>query len=52
MLRERALLRTNDYIRYLSLRLQTVTLAEQHVAIAQALGEQERLKMAMSSSSP
>ena len=48
-LRQRALLRSNDYIRYLTARLPTVTLAEQRVAIAQALGEQERLKMAASS---
>jgi hypothetical protein len=52
LLRQRALLRTDDYIRYLSARLPTVTLAEQRVAIAQALGEQERLKMAASSTRP
>lgn len=52
MLRERAQLRTDDYIRYLSARLPTITLAEQRIAIFQALGEQERLKMAMSSDRP
>ncbi len=52
MLRRRALLRADDYIRYLSARLTTVTLAEQRVAIAQALGEQERLKMVASSDRP
>ena len=50
MLRQRALLRADDDIAYLSARLPTVTLAEQRVAIAQSLGEQERLKMAASSS--
>lgn len=52
MLRERALSRTDDYIRYLTARLPTITLAEQRLAIFQALGEQERLKVAMSSNSP
>jgi LPS O-antigen subunit length determinant protein (WzzB/FepE family) len=49
MLRERALLRADEYIRYLAARLPTIALAEQRIAIAQALGEQERLKMAAGS---
>jgi len=52
LLRERALLRTNEYIQYLSQRMATITLAEQRVAVAQALGEQERIKMAASSDRP
>ena len=49
LLRQRMLLRTDDYIRYLAARLPGVQLAEQRVAVAQALGEQERLKMVASS---
>ena len=49
MLRRRMLLRTDDYIAYLMARLPAITLAEQRVAVAQALGEQERIKMAASS---
>jgi uncharacterized protein involved in exopolysaccharide biosynthesis len=52
MLRQRTLLRTNDYIAYLSAKLGTVTLQEQRNAITNALGEQERIKMAASSTRP
>ena len=52
LLRQRALIRTDDYIRYLAARLPTISLAEQRVAVAQALGEQERLKMVASSGQP
>ncbi len=52
LLRQRALIRTDDYIRYLAARLPTISLAEQRVAVAQALGEQERLKMVASSGRP
>lgn len=52
LLRQRTLLRTNDYIRYLEENLRTATLAEQRVAIAQTLGGQERLRMAARSTRP
>jgi uncharacterized protein involved in exopolysaccharide biosynthesis len=52
MLRARTLLRTDDYIRYLTARMPTIVLAEQRVAIAQALSEQERIKMVASSTRP
>lgn len=52
LLRQRTLVRTNNYIRYLTARLPTISLAEQRVAVAQALGEQERLKMVASSGQP
>lgn len=52
LLRQRTLLRTNDYISYLTAKLRTVELAEQRVSITQTLGEQERLRMAASSTLP
>ena len=45
MLRQKAILRTKDYIAYLSNTLSKVTIAEQRVAIAQALSEQEKSAM-------
>lgn len=48
-LRRRALARSSQYIDYLSGNLDTVTNAEHRTAIAQALGEQERIKMMASS---
>lgn len=52
LLRQRALLRTNDYIRYLTAKLPVVQMPEQKLSIAQTLGDQERIKMAASSTRP
>lgn len=52
LMRHRALLRTNDYIDYLTGKLRTVQLAEQRLSITQTLGEQERVRMAASSTRP
>lgn len=51
-LRRQSLRRTDDYIRYLSSKLATVTRAEHQLALAQSLGEQERERMQASSSAP
>lgn len=47
-LRQRMLQRTDIYIRYLSAKLATVNIAEHREALAQALSEQEKLKMTAS----
>ena len=49
LLRQRALVRINNYLEYLTTKLQTVLLAENRIALAQALGEQERVRMLASS---
>lgn len=49
MVRRRALDRANAYVGYLSLKLSQVTLAEHREALAQALAEQERVRMMSSS---
>lgn len=52
LLRRRALLRTDDYIAYLTARLPSVVMPEQKQSVAQTLSEQERLKMVQSSTRP
>lgn len=52
LLRARAILRTNDYIAYLNAKLRTVELTEQRQSITQTLDDQERIKMAESSTRP
>ena len=52
LLRRRTLLRTNDYIAYLTGRLRVSDLPEQKQSIVQTLADQERLRMAVSSSRP
>lgn len=51
-LRRRALIRSTDYIRHLTAKLSTVSVAELRTAIAQALSEQEKVRMTASSSLP
>lgn len=48
-LRQKALIRSNKYIVYLTAQLQQVTIAEHRAALAQALSEQERFRMTASS---
>lgn len=52
LLRRKALMRATGNIEYLSRQLAQVTIAEHREAIAQALSEQEKQKMAASSSAP
>lgn len=52
MVRERALRRANSYINYLSIKLSEVTLVEHREALAETLGEQERVRMMSSSGMP
>jgi LPS O-antigen subunit length determinant protein (WzzB/FepE family) len=52
LLREKALLRSKEYIAYLSNQLKTVTIAEHREAISQALSEQEKFAMVASSGAP
>jgi uncharacterized protein involved in exopolysaccharide biosynthesis len=52
MLREKALARTTEYVRYLSNKLETVTVAEHRMALAQALSEQEKVRMMTSATTP
>jgi hypothetical protein len=51
-LRQKALVRANQYMDYISRKLPTVTIAEHRAALTQALGEQERFAMVASSSLP
>jgi hypothetical protein len=52
LLRQKALARANGNIEYLSIQLGKVTIAEHREALAQALSEQEKQRMAASSSAP
>lgn len=52
LLRQKALARANGNIEYLSTQLGKVTIAEHREALAQALSEQEKQRMAASSSAP
>jgi uncharacterized protein involved in exopolysaccharide biosynthesis len=52
MLRQRALDRTSENIRYISSQLALVTLAEHRSALAEALSQQEKQRMFASSSAP
>jgi hypothetical protein len=49
LLRQRALVRIDDYLHYLTEKLSIVSLAENRAALAQALGDQERARMFASS---
>lgn len=49
LLRERALIRIDDYLRYLTDKLKTVLLSENRIALSQTLGDQERARMLASS---
>jgi uncharacterized protein involved in exopolysaccharide biosynthesis len=51
-LRAMALARSQEYIRYLSQQLETVTVTEHRLAIAQALSEQEKMRMMTSADIP
>lgn len=51
-LRRKALARASDYIRYLTGKLETVVVAEHRLVIADALSEQEKVRMMTSSPSP
>lgn len=51
-LRERALRRTDETIRYLSTKLQTVTVAEHREALVTALSSQEKMRMNAASDAP
>jgi uncharacterized protein involved in exopolysaccharide biosynthesis len=51
-LRAKALARANEYIGYLSAKLTAVTVAEHRLAIAQALSEQEKVRMMTSATTP
>src|SRR3546814_18293921 len=50
--RQQTLLRTSAYIRYLSNKLTTVTVAEHRLALVATLSDQERLRMAAASNVP
>jgi Chain length determinant protein len=52
IIRARAVARTRDYIAYLTMRLETVTLAEHRSKLADSLSEQERTLMLASSGLP
>jgi uncharacterized protein involved in exopolysaccharide biosynthesis len=51
-LREKVLTRTNEYIKYLSRQLLTVTIAEYRETLIQVLTEQEKTRMMASSDAP
>jgi hypothetical protein len=51
-MRKKALLRATQYINYLSMELNTVTVAEHREAIMQTLSEQEKFKMSAGSAVP
>lgn len=52
VIRERALNRSTQYINYISEKLREVSLAEHREALAETLGEQERVRMMSSSNLP